>query len=271
MKRDVPATPVKVDGPNSTWTSSSDSPENKVGQLATMTRAGAQEVATMTSLARRGQRSSSSNAGGAAQQGGSTSTGQQIPPSLFQQQVNQVDPEQLEQLLDSLVRSRVENSYHQMREAAQQEVEHIRQQAENDQKALQQLQHEKQTVEMREQQNTEQAKQWCEQIQQQADAHIAQMAESNGQLKLEIHEVQKAAEGQVAYVARQAELDRDRAVKELHMLGATLEAAHQQLKNSERVASMAGSIISGSPCVGNPFDHPPPHTQSAPHTEIMPV
>ena len=172
----------------------------------------------------------------------------------------------------------MENSYHQMREAARQEVEHIRQQAGNNQKALQdhvlerlqQLQHEKQTVEMREQQNTEQAKQWCEQIQQQADVRIAQMAESNRQLRLEIHEVQKAAEGQVAYVARQAELDRDRAVKELQMLGAKLEAAHQQLKNSERVASMAGSI-SGSPCVGNPFDHPLPHTQSAQHTEIISV
>ena len=102
------------------------------------------------------------------------------------------------------------------------------------------------------------------------DIRVAQMAENNRQLRLELHEVQKAAEGQVAYVARQAELDRDRAVKELQMLGAKLEAAHQQLKNSERVASMAGSI-SGSPCVGNPFDHPLPHTQSAQHTEIMSV
>ena len=96
----------------------------------------------MTTLAKQGQRSSSSNAGGAAQQGGSASTGQQVPPNLhqyntqnvqqnlFQQQVNQVDPEQLEQLLDSLVRARVENSYHQMREAARQEIEHIKQQAE---------------------------------------------------------------------------------------------------------------------------------------------
>ena len=33
---------------------------------------------------------------------------------------------------------------------------------------------------------------------------------------------------------------------------------------------MVGSI-SGSPCVGNPFDHPLPHTQSAQHTEIMSV
>ena len=135
---------------------------------------------------------------------------------------------------------------------------------------LQHLQHEKQTVEIREQQNTEQAKQWCEQVQQQADARIAQMAESNRQLRQEIHEGQKAAEGQVAYVARQAELDRDRAVKELQMLGAKLEAAHQKLKDSERMASMAGSI-GGSPCVGNPFDHPLPHTQSAQHTEIMTV
>ena len=158
------------------------------------------------------------------------------------------------------MRARVENSYHQMRGAAQQEIEHIRQQAGNNQKALQdhvlerlrQLQQEKQTVEMREQQNTEQAKQLCEQIQQQADSRIAQMAEDNRQLKLELHEVQKAAEGQVAYVARQAELYRDRAVKELQMLGAKLEAAHQQLRNSERVASMAGSI-SGSPLVWKPF------------------
>ena len=242
----------------------------------------------MTTLAKRGQRSSSSNAGRAAQQGGSTSAGQQIPSlhqyntqnvqqNLFQQQVNQVDPEQLEQLLYSLVRARVENNYHRMREAARKEVEHIRQQAGNNQKALQehvlerlqQLQNEKQTVEKREQQNTEQAKQWCEHIQQQADARIAQMAESNRQLGLEIHEVQRAAEGQAAYIARQAELDRERAVKELQMLGAKLEAAHQQL-NSDRVASMADST-SGSPCVGNPFDHLPPHTQSTQHTEILSV
>ena len=289
MKCDVPATPFKVDGPNSTWTSSSESPENPVGQLSTTIQASSQEMANMTTLAKRGQRSSSPTAGGAAQQGGSASTGQQILPSLhqyntqnvqpnlFQQQVNQVDPEQLEQLLDSLVRARVENSYHQMREAAPQEIEHIKQQAGNNQKALQdhilerlqQLQQEKQTVEIRGQQNTEQAKQLCEQIQQQADIRIAQMAENNRQLKLELHEVQKAAEGQVAYVARQAELDRDRAVKELQMLGAKLEAAHQQLRNSERVASMAGSLISH--LVGNPFDHPLPHTQSAQHTEIMSV
>jgi hypothetical protein len=54
------------------------------------------------------------------------------------------------------------------------------------------------------------------------------------------------------------------------MLGAKLEAAHQQLRNSERVASMAGSIC-GSPLIGNPFDHPPPNTQSAQHAEIMSV
>lgn len=60
------------------------------------------------------------------------------------------------------------------------------------------------------------------------------------------------------------------AVKELQMLGAKLEAAHQQLRNSERVASMAGSIC-GSPLIGNPFGHPPPNTQSAQHAEIMSV
>ena len=88
MKRDVPATPFKVDGPNSIWTSSSELPENPVGQLATMTRAGAQEMATMTTLAKQGQRSSSSNAGGAAQQGGSASTGQLVEE--FVKKVNYV-------------------------------------------------------------------------------------------------------------------------------------------------------------------------------------
>ena len=88
MKRDVPATPFKVDGPNSTWTSSSELPENPVGQLATMTRAGAQEMATMTTLAKQGQRSSLSNAGGAAQQGGSASTGQLVEE--FVKKVNYV-------------------------------------------------------------------------------------------------------------------------------------------------------------------------------------
>ena len=98
MKRDVPATPFEVDGPNSTWTSSSDSPENPVGQLPTMTQAGAQEVATMTTPAKRGQRSSSPNAGGAAQQGGSTPTGQQIPPSLHQYNMQQLQHEKSKQL-----------------------------------------------------------------------------------------------------------------------------------------------------------------------------
>ena len=88
MKRDVPTTPFKIDGPNSTWTSSSELPENPVGQLTTMTRAGAQEMATMTTLAKQGQRSSSSNAGGAAQQGGSVSTGQLVEE--FVKKVNYV-------------------------------------------------------------------------------------------------------------------------------------------------------------------------------------
>ena len=74
---------------------------------------------------------------------------------MFQQQVNQVDPEQLEQLLGSLVKARVENNYHQMRQAAQQhEIEIIRQQAGSNQQALhnhvqerlQQVQQEKQTM-----------------------------------------------------------------------------------------------------------------------------
>ena len=104
----------------------------------------------------------------------------------------------------------------------------------------------------------EQARQLREHIQQQAENRIAQMSEDNRRLKLELQEVQKATEGQVAYVARQAGLDRGRAVKELQMLGAKLEAAHQQLRNSG-LASMAGSIC-GSPLVGNPFDHPLPNT-----------
>jgi len=166
-----------------------------------------------------------------------------------------------------------------MRQAAQHEVEIIRQQAGSNQQALhdhvqkrpQQLQQDKQTVEMREQQNNAQARPMCEHIQQQAENCIAQMSEDNRRSQLELQEVQKATEGQVAYVARQAELDRDnRAVKGLQMLGAKLEAAHQQLRNSERVASMAGSNC-GSPVVGNPFDHPLPNTRSAQHTAIMSV
>ena len=46
------------------------------------------------------------------------------------QQVNQVvDPQQLEALVSSLVEARVESNYHQMRMAAQQEIEAIRSQA----------------------------------------------------------------------------------------------------------------------------------------------
>ena len=100
-------------------------------------------------------------------------------------------------------------------------------------------------------------------------AALTRLSEDNRRLQIEPQQVQKAAEGQVAYVARQAELDRERAVKELQMLGAKLEAAHQ-IDEPEGVASMSGSIC-GSPVVGNPFDHPHPHPQSAQHTEIMSV
>ena len=100
-----------------------------------------------------------------------------------------MDPEQLEQLLESLVKARVENSCHQMRRAAQQEIEMIRQQAGSNQQALhdhvqvrlQQLQQEKQ-------------------MQQQVESRIARLSEDNRQLQIELQEVQKAAEGQVAYV-----------------------------------------------------------------------
>ena len=84
MKRDVPATPFKVDCPTSTWTSSSDSPEIPVGQLTGTIQSSAQEMANVTSLTRRGQRSSSSTAGGAAHWDGSAPAGQQIPTSLHQ-------------------------------------------------------------------------------------------------------------------------------------------------------------------------------------------
>ena len=47
---------------------------------------------------------------------------QHLQQNMVKQQVNQVDPEQLEQLLESLVKARVENNYHQMRQAAQQEI-----------------------------------------------------------------------------------------------------------------------------------------------------
>jgi hypothetical protein len=108
--------------PSSTWTSSSGSAEVPVEQLTSTIQSSAQEMANITSLTRRGQRSFSSSASGTAQWDGSATAGQQIPTSLhqyntqnvqqnmFQQQVNQVDPEQLEKLLESLVKARVENN-----------------------------------------------------------------------------------------------------------------------------------------------------------------
>ena len=117
MKPDVPATPFKVDDPTSTWTSSYDSPETPVGQLTSTIHSSAQEMANVASLTRRGHRSPSSTAGGTAHWDGSATAGQQIPTSLhqyktqnvqqnmFQQQVNQVDPEQLEQFLESMVKA----------------------------------------------------------------------------------------------------------------------------------------------------------------------
>ena len=109
----------RVDGLNSTWTSSTDSPQKledqPSSQPATMTAGSnqpanpAQDAATLASRPRRGQGSAAAS-GGSAQWGGSSSSGPQIPPSLHQhntiqqhmhqQQVNQIDPVQLEQSLE---------------------------------------------------------------------------------------------------------------------------------------------------------------------------
>ena len=146
MKRVVPATPFKVDGPNSTWTSSTDSPEKLVEQMSIYGNQPddpAQEVATVTKVSKRGQGSASA-AGGSAHWGGSTESGHQslrrhntIQQNMYQQQINQIDPAQLDQLLESLVKAKAEANYQQLRQTAQRQVDAIRQQAGNDHQALQ--------------------------------------------------------------------------------------------------------------------------------------
>jgi regulator of protease activity HflC (stomatin/prohibitin superfamily) len=77
---------------------------------------------------------------------------------MYQQQINQIDPAQLDQLLESLVKAKAEANYQQLRQTAQRQVDAIRQQAGNDHQALQgqvyqklsQLNQEKQILEMRE-------------------------------------------------------------------------------------------------------------------------
>ena len=301
MKREVPATPFKVDGPNSTWTSSTESPEKMAdqpsGQSAMMPISDqpanpAQEATTVANRPKRGQGSAGAS-GGSAQWGGSSASGQQIPPSLhqhntiqqhmYQQQVNQIDPVQLEQLLESLVNAKAEANYQQIRQQAQQEVEQIRIQAGSNQQMLQeqvfqklsQLNQEKQMLEMREQRTQEQAQQQIEQLQHKADSHITRLSDDNRRLQAQLEETRKSAEGQVALVQYQAEAERQRAVAELRELSSKLEVAHQKLMGAnkdayshpDRVASATGSVM-GSPML-NPFDHLPQAYQSAQHTEIM--
>ena len=317
MKREVPATPFKVVGNDGSFTTSSESPqmtsegvEQGPPMIQDQPATSAMQACASSDL-RRG--SQTTGTGHSSQRGGGSHASQGIPPSLhqhntqniqqttYQQQVNQIDPQQLDQLLESLVRARVENGYHHMRQAAQHEIESIRQQAGNDQLTLQaqvqsrldELQREKQSVEfreqqntaharqmlehmhrekksieLREQQNTAQARQMIDKMHLEAEGRIQQLSQDNQKLVAELQEAQRSAENRVAHATRQAELERERAVQELRVLGAKLEAAHQKMVSSERVFSSPGSIV-GSPILNNPFDHLPTPAQSVQHTEIL--
>jgi len=185
---------------------------------------------------------------------------------LYQQQVNQIDPAQLEQLLESLVNAKAEANYQQLRQQAQQEVEHIRQQAGNNHQMLQeqvyqklqQLSQEKQMLEMREKQTHQQAQQRFEQLQQEAGNQIKRLSEDNMRLQEELEDSRKAAEGQMNFVKLQAEAERQRAVAELKELSSKLETI---MTHPERVGSASGKMM-GSP-IGNPFEHLPQAYQSA--------
>ena len=291
MKREVPATPFKVDGPNSTWTSSTDSPEKLAEQqsqqaaimhISHQPANPTQEAISLANRLKRGQGSAAAS-GGSAQWGGSSASGQHgVPPSLhqhntiqqhmYQQQVNQIDPTQLEQLLESLVNAKAEANYQQPRQQAQQEVESIRQQAGNNHQMLQeqvyqklqQLNQEKQMLEMRERQTHQQAQQRFEQLQQEAVNQIKKLSEDNMRLQAELEDSRKSAEGQVNFVKLQAESERQRAVAELKELSSKLEVI---MTHPERVGSTSGTMM-GSP-IGNPFEHLPQAYQSAQPTEIM--
>eukprot|EP00435_Cladocopium_sp_Y103_P028471 s1173_g7.t1 len=278
MKREVPATPFKVDGPNTTWTSSTDSPEKPADQLsgqpATMSAINnqpanpAQEAVSLASRAKRGQGSAAAS-GGSAQWGGSTASGHQIPPGLhqhntiqqhmYQQQVNQIDPMQLEQLSESLVNAKAEANYQQLRQQAQQEVEQTRQQAGSNHQMLQeqvyqklsQLSQEKQMLKMREREREKQthaqAQQRLEQLQHEAENHITRLSDDNKRLQAELEDTLKAAEGQMTFVKLRAEAERQRAVAELRELSSKLGAAHRANKDAyshpDRAASASGSVM----------------------------
>ena len=291
MKREVPATPFKVDGPNSTWTSSTDSPEKLAEQqsqqaavmhISDQPANPTQEAISLANRLKRGQGSAAAS-GGSAQWGGSSASGQHgVPPSLhqhntiqqhmYQQQVNQIDPTQLEHLLESLVNVKAEANYQQLRQQAQQEVESIRQQAGNNHQMLQeqvyqklqQLNQEKQMLEMRERQTHQQAQQRFEQLQQEAVNQIKKLSEDNMRLQAELEDSRKSAEGQVNFVKLQAESERQRAVAELKELSSKLEVI---MTHPDRVGSTSGTMM-GSP-IGNPFEHLPQAYQSAQPTEIM--
>ena len=241
-----------------------------------------QEAISLANKLKRGQGSAAAS-GGSAQWGGSSASGQHgISPSLhqhntiqqhmYQQQVNQIEPAQLEQLLEPLANAKAEANYQQLRQQAQQEVEHIKQQAGNNHQMLQeqvyqklqQLSQEKQMLEMREKQTHQQAQQRFEQLQQEAGNQTKRLSEDNMRLQAELEDSRKAAEGQMNFVKLQAETERQRAVAELKELSSKLETI---MTHPERVGSASGTMM-GSP-IGNPFEHLPQAYQSAQPTEIL--
>ena len=287
-KRSVPATPFHVVGPGGSFTTSSESP-------MTQPAVGSDEVAPAHASLQQpcvvapgpivSQEMASSAETGQAFRFGE---GHGLPggPSVAQfntqyrqenafnqkntqqnfhahhslyQQVNQVvDPQQLEALVASLVEARVESNYHQMRMAAQQEIEAIRSQAGTNQQALEealrgrlaQIQSEVSMRDNMQQQAVHQARDEAEHLRRQNEAVVSE------------------AEARLQRLAQDRDLLMQQA-EQAEQHAARLRDELQILQRSGTSVHAPSFVEAGSVRNFNPFDTPtPPAVASSPATSV---
>ena len=293
-KRSVPATPFHVVGPGGSFTTSSESPMTQpaVGSdEVAPAHASLQQPSASTSHACvvapgpivSQEMASSAETGqfrfgeGHGQPGGPNVTqfntqyrqentfNQENTQQNFHahhsvyQQVNQVvDPQQLEALVSSLVEARVESNYHQMRMAAQQEIEAIRSQAGTNQQALEealrgrlaQIQSE---VSMR------------DSMQQQA---VHQARDEADHLRRQNEVVVSEAEARLQRLAQDRDLLMQQA-EQAEQHAARLRDELQILKRQGTSVHTPSFVETGSVRNFNPFDTPtPPAVASNPATSV---
>ena len=175
------------------------------------------------------------------------------------QQVNQVvDPQQLEALVSSLVEARVESNYHQMRMAAQQEIEAIRSQAGTNQQALEealrgrlaQIQSEVSMRDSMQQQAVHQARDEADHLRRQNEAVVSE------------------AEARLQRLAQDRDLLMQQA-EQAEQRAARLRDELQILKRQGTSVHTPSFVETGSVRNFNPFDTPtPPAVASNPATSV---